>query len=274
MKTHFHRQHKEPFIVLAGGIILVVIILFLIWRVSAVSDVLSRGMLRLGVPLLSLEQKATESAVRSNTLVSKKTLIKDNEALREENAAFRVSLLGYSIIKKENEELRSLLGRTGLYHTRILSAVLSKPPRAPYDTLIIDVGTEDGISQGDRVFAFRDVAIGTVVLADESASKVKLFSSPGEDIDVVVGDDHIAAIAHGRGGGNFELRLPRGVHSAAGDPIVFPSMGIEIAGVVEYVESDPSSSFQTVIFKSPVNMFELRFVEVQVGGGGGTRVSG
>ena len=44
----------------------------------------------------------------------------------------------------------------------ILSAILSKPNQSPYDTLIIDVGTQEGLKTGDTVFALGNVPIGRI----------------------------------------------------------------------------------------------------------------
>jgi hypothetical protein len=46
------------------------------------------------------------------------------------------------------------------------------------------------------------------------------------------------------------------------DVIVVPSITTNIFGIVEKVSFEEKDSFQTVLFKSPVNIAELNFVEV------------
>jgi len=64
------------------------------------------------------------------------------------------------------------------------------------------------------------------------------------------------------GGGNFEVKLPRGVDIREGDVISFPAINTQIVGVVEKIKVKAADPFQTILFKSPVNIYELRFVEI------------
>jgi hypothetical protein len=79
---------------------------------------------------------------------------------------------------------------------------------------------------------------------------------------VVLGSSSISVEAIGIGGGNFNIFLPREVEVKENDVIVIPSITSNIFGIVEKVNFKETDSFQTVLFKSPVNISELSFVEV------------
>lgn len=196
---------------------------------------------------------------------SKYGLIKQAEALRAEIAGQASSMLMLDTLRSENEELKALLGRSearGGGQADLLAVVLQRPPVSPYDTLVLDVGENDGVQVGDRVYASGDVLVGEVVEAYARESKASLFSSPGHSTPVLLGPANIAAQAMGRGGGNFAARVPAEVGVEVGDTIVSQQLRSHTFGVIERIDVDSADSIQTVLFKAPVNINELRFVTV------------
>ena len=193
---------------------------------------------------------------------SKYSLVVENEGLRREIASRDASALLLDTVKKENGELKTLLGREHAGRD-VLGLVLSRPPLTFYDTLIVDVGTSDGIAIGDKVYAQGEVLIGDVSEVFAKTARVSLFSTPGRALQVVMGSSTVQAQATGRGGGNFEARLPVDVKVAEGDVITFPHIRSHVFGVVEKIIVDSTDSLQTILFKAPVNMHEQRFVEVE-----------
>ena len=144
----------------------------------------------------------------------------------------------------------------------LLGAVLVKPFMSPYDTLIIDVGTSNGVLAGDIVEVEGNTFIGFVSEVYNNTSKVVLYSSPGEKVKVLIGDNDIEKEAIGLGSGNFKVEIPTEIDVKEGDSIVIPSISTNIFGVVEKVEFKESDSFQNVLFKIPINIAELKWVEV------------
>ena len=67
----------------------------------------------------------------------------------------------------------------------------------------------------------------------------------------------------GRGGGNFEMILPRDFILEKGTEVVLPVITPYTLGIVQTILSDPRDSFQKALLASPVNIFELKFVEVE-----------
>jgi len=166
------------------------------------------------------------------------------------------------ILQKENETLKDLLGRKEIKQKTILGVILVKPPQTPYDSIILDIGSDDNVKVGDKVVASTNIYIGEITEVYKSSSKVVLYSSPGQKLSVVLGENSVSAEAVGMGGGNFNINLPKEVEVKEGDVIVIPSITANVFGIVEKVNSQSKDSFQTVLFKSPVNINELNFVEI------------
>jgi cell shape-determining protein MreC len=165
-------------------------------------------------------------------------------------------------LQKENDNLKDLLGRKETKKKTVLALVLVKPPQTPYDLLTIDVGEDFGVQVGNKVIANGNVYLGEVSDVLAHSAKVTLYSTPDRKLSVVLGSSSISVEAIGIGGGNFNIFLPREVEVKENDVIVIPAITSNIFGIVEKVNFKETDSFQTVLFKSPVNISELSFVEV------------
>lgn len=194
---------------------------------------------------------------------SKYSLVKENASLRREIASRDSTALLLDNLRVENESLKARLGRSGQGRD-VLGVVLSRPPISAYDTLIIDLGSSDGVGIGDRVYADGDILIGEVAETYSRQSKVALFSSPGRIVPIQLGRSGVQVQAVGRGAGNFSAKLPVEIGVEEGDPIILPQIRVHTFGVVEKVVVDSSDSLQTILFKAPVNINEIRFVEVDI----------
>lgn len=245
------------------GIFIIAMIIFFISQFDSISGVLSRRATSIVDPLWRGEVYFSQQRSRvAANLKSKQELIDENIYLKEEITTLRVQFLSKELLLQENIELKELLGRHNTERVSILGTVLAKPNRTPYDTLIIDVGRDSGVEKGNVVVVYGDVVIGEIDEVSRKNSRVKLFSSPGEEIDIIIGKENIESIAYGIGGGNFLIRLPHGIDVEEGDVISFPAINVALIGIIETIDIQPSSSFQNILFKSPVNMYELKWVEV------------
>ena len=145
----------------------------------------------------------------------------------------------------------------------ILSAILSKPNQSPYDTLLIDAGKAEGIKEGNTVFALGNVPIGRVDIVYPDSAKVILFSNAGEQTEGMISGKGIFTELVGRGGGNFEIIMPKNLTLQKGDQVVMPGISPYLLATVETIISDPRDPFTKALLTSPVNIQELKFVEVE-----------
>lgn len=194
------------------------------------------------------------------------TLFKDKESLAAENISLqeqideaRASILTLESYKKENEDLKMALGRQSK-EKRILAVILAKPNKSIYDSLILDTGEHEGVTAGDIVMS-GDFILGTIKEVYPNYSKATLFSSPGEPINVRIGNG-ISASAVGNGGGNFIVKLPKETPIKIGDSVTLPDINLKLFGLVENIEVTETSSFQFILFKLPVNVNSLNYVEI------------
>ena len=94
------------------------------------------------------------------------------------------------------------------------------------------------------------------------SSKVKLYSSSGNIVEVIIGEEAIRVDALGYGAGNFEIKLPRNSGVSIGDTVYLPNIFPRVLGMIEEIDDNPNDAFERVLFKSPINPFTLRFVEI------------
>ncbi len=194
---------------------------------------------------------------------SKKSLQADNENLKAQLDESLAQIANYNSIVDENNKLKEILGRIGDKKQMIVAGILAKPNQSLYGTLLIDAGTNQGVILNAKVFALGNVPIGRIAEVFPNSAKVVLFSSPGEKTDVVVSGKDIFLQAIGRGGGNFELVLPRDMVIENGTEVNLPGLTPYILGTVVTIISDPRDSFQKALLVSPVNIQELKFVEIE-----------
>jgi cell shape-determining protein MreC len=204
----------------------------------------------------------TEFALNSGTLGSDGSLVAENENLKIELETLRNQYATVTATEMENAELHTLLGRASST-PGILAAVTMRPPMSAYDEIVIDIGSDRGIHNGDKVYAPGQVPIGTVKEVNGSTSKVLLFTSPGQEFDVLIGKSRSPAKVSSRGGGQFEAELPRGATVAEGDWVTFGTLGDKPLGVVSAVLVDDVDALMTAIIVPPVSVYNIRWVYVK-----------
>ncbi len=188
----------------------------------------------------------------------KETLVGHNEALQNEVSQLQEKLLDFQKITSENELLNKELGRKPSSSAH-LAAIILQPPRAPYDTFILDQGTEDGVSVGDEVVAGDGALIGSIAEVGAHYSKASLFSTSGIETKGIIPGQTIPVSLTGTDGGDFEVKIPQEISVAVGDPILSLSQKFSLAKVGS-VEADGESAYRRVRAQSGINLSTLRSV--------------
>jgi cell shape-determining protein MreC len=198
-------------------------------------------------------------------LTPRTQLIAEIQALQQQADLYEDEASSSKALADENAELKALMGRSDGAKSLLLASVLKTPPGAGYDYLILDVGSVDGVSSGDKVYAAGNISIGQIVEADPHTAKAELYSSPGASYDVLIGQEHIPATAIGQGGGSFSASVSREAGVAEGDEVIVPGISSSVFGDVASVISDPAQPFARVLFEEPIDPYQLRFVLVDTG---------
>lgn len=216
----------------------------------------------MGRPLWWVKNYSVEVVSDLGSLLkTKMNLSEENMRLNSELNQVNSQLLFSQSLAKENQALKEMLGRKTEEQKFVLANVLAKPNLSPYDSLILDVGQGYDIKKGDLV-ALNNFILGEVEDVYAKTTKVRLYSFPGEELNVAVGFNKIISIAKGKGGGNFEIKLPRDILIEKGDLVFLPEKEEFPLGFVESFSVSPEDPLQTILFKTPVNIFELRWVQI------------
>ena len=261
-------QRNKIFKITLGVVVFLILFYFRVSIFNGLSYI-SQGFFR---PILVIGNNVGEKFKSVGLyFVSKNSLFSENEKLKTQISESAADRANYASVVAENASLKETLGRKDIKANMILAAILSKPNQSLYDTLTIDAGTAQRIKTGNTVFAFGNIPIGRVDSVYENLSKVILFSNAGEKTQGVVthaeagqaGKDTFVEVV-GRGGGNFEMILPRDLTLVKGDQVVLPGISPYVLAVVQTIISDPRDPFTKALLVSPVNIQELKFVEVEI----------
>lgn len=145
----------------------------------------------------------------------------------------------------------------------VIASVLVRPPQTPFDALIVNVGSEEGVSVGDQVYAFTGFPIGTVIEVKEHRSTIMLLSAPGTKTEVLIGTSTQAVTAEGKGGGNFFLKLPKITEINVGDVVARTYLPPEVLSTIETVDSKEGEAYIYAYFKLPVSLNSLVYVLIK-----------
>ncbi len=262
MMTNFHSKHKRQKSRKFFWFLLLVLILFFY---SNIISLLGGVFEFVAYPVWITKSELSERAINPLGFAnSKKSLLVSVNQLKKEKKELELMLEDRNLLLKENLELKEILDRKE-GRDLLLASVLAKPNISIYDSLVLDAGSNLGVKKGDRVFADGNILIGEIEEAQNKTSRTKLYSSADEKTDVYVGLNNVLAIAIGQGGGNFIIQLPKDLDIQVDDPVFVAGISSSSIGLVVEINTTPTDSFQTLLVKSNVNLFELGWVQVERG---------
>ncbi len=241
-----------------------VVLVFVVLVASGPDGFLGRAFRSVGVPLWKTQNKISENISDNTYLVrTKKSVFSENEILKTRNDELVLSMMDYDLLKKENEELRSLLGRVNQKGSVVLGTIVAKPNKSLYDTILIDIGSDHGINIGDVVWSGMEFPIGKITTVNPDNSIATLFSSAGWVTSAQIDGTNTSVDLVGRGGNNFEINVPHDLMVPNGSFVIAPQMNSKIVAIVVDVISDPHEPMNKIILKSPINVQDLKWVQVQ-----------
>lgn len=108
-----------------------------------------------------------------------------NKRLVEENLLLKDLYLKSLEIKKENENLKKILNYIDHNNTKykyVVSRIYTEPKLPMINSIIINVGSDDGVKEGDLVLGITRNVIGRVVNVNNNNSKVLLLNDANSNI--------------------------------------------------------------------------------------------
>ncbi|MFA5889222.1 MAG: rod shape-determining protein MreC [Candidatus Paceibacterota bacterium] len=197
-----------------------------------------------------------------NYFISKDSLVVENMLLKEEITNLRLKEIDYSVLSKEFGDLKNQLNRKENL-SRIISRVLSKPPLSPYDTLIIDVGSLDGVFMGNRVYISDNIIVGLIKNVTPHTSLVELFSNGDREQEVTLSRTGAHFVLKGFGGANLELEVPKDTDVVLGDVFLYPKFTPAVIGIVYYIDTNSQNSFKKIYVRVSGNVFSAKYVFIE-----------
>lgn len=245
----FKKRRTIPELILR--IIVIAAVLATLWFIARL--IINRTIKH--TPLLSAT--TVESA-----LMTKRALVDKIAELQTTIASYDAELVTARLLGQENDALKAELNRTPRPHGT-LAHVLTLPNRSFYGTFVIDAGSVEGITVDERVYAFNSIALGTVSSVTEHTATVTLYSEAGRETSGTTAGSDVAVTLIGRGGGEYEVRMPRDVHFEVGGLISHQSADGSVLAQIERIATDPRDPFQKLYAKAPVNLQALKWVIVR-----------
>lgn len=215
---------------------------------------------RIAVPFWNIEDSATKMLPSGAIFQSKTELKKENADLRGQIVAMKRDLKSYDFVVQENLEFKKLFA--GKKDGTLFAGLLGRPRSFPFDTFLLEIGSESGIKNGALVFSDQNIALGKIIETYPYSAKIKTFSSSGETTDAFLGPENIPVQLKGAGAGSFTAELPRDLDVQEGDATFLPGSEGFILAYVESKEENLTDSFQKLYLRGPVNVFELKYVQI------------
>lgn len=122
----------------------------------------------------------------------------ENEQLKEENSKLEESLRELEIIKAENVKLREYSNMTDKYseYTTIPADIINKDVSNLSQTMIINVGTDDGVYSNMPVISSEGL-VGYVIASDKKTSKVEPIIDTASSISAIINTSRDSVILKG-----------------------------------------------------------------------------
>lgn len=257
------QDRKKNNIKIRNVVIVVVVLFALLYFRASVFGGLSIVANKVFKPVIKIGNNIGSNFNNVETLLSsKEDLHKENINLKQELLEIKTRTADYAVILDENNKLKEALGRKTSTANFLAGAILSKPNKSAYDTILVDLGEDQGILVGDLVFALGNIPVGKISEVFSDSAKVTLFSTSGEKTEVVINGKDTFMQLVGRGGGNFEMTLPREFELSEGTEVTLPGINSYLLAKVVTIISDPRDSYKKALLVSPVNIQELKFVQI------------
>ena len=198
---------------------------------------------------------------------SRTDMILELDRLKAEQLLTNARLQKLSSLEAENARLRAMMDARAQVRDRTRVAEIMSVDANPYShSLVIDVGTQDGVSDGQALVDAAGV-VGQVIEAGLLTSQAMLISDPDHALPVEVNRNGLRTIVVGTGEID-QLLLPFVVNNAdiiVGDLLVTSGLGGAFpagypVAVVQSVSRNPHEPYAVVSAKPSASLGQVREV--------------
>lgn len=266
-----YRNHKSGII---GIIITIVILIFIVVfsngenNASFIENFASKLVMPVQNGLTYLKNKISGNDTFF-TDISK--LKEENQELKTKNSELEQSLRELENIKTENSMLKEYLNLTDKYgeYKTIPAYVINRDISNYTKTIIINVGTDDGIKENMTVIADQGL-VGHIVSVTNSTAKVQTIVDTGSSVSCMMSATEDSIVCKGTLDSHNELKamyIPTDYNMIQGDSVetsglggIYPK-GIHI-GTVKKVENTKNITDRYAVIETAVDFDKLSTVLV------------
>jgi rod shape-determining protein MreC len=202
------------------------------------------------------------------TIYHLKKISQENAYLAQQVYTLQQDLVQNEQMVLENQALRKELGfAESSKQPLVPCTVLAKNPFGLTDALVLNCGSEQGVSQGQAVVS-QGYLVGKIILADKKTSTALLATNAGFSTDAKLSKTGVGAVVRGSYGSGLMLdQLPQDAQIEKKWLIVTAGINDKIPkgiliGEVGDVFSNPNDLFKKVTLLSPIDLDSLEFVFV------------
>ena len=232
-----------------GGIITVIVLILLIFlsnvevnKLSYLESAASSIINPIQRVFVDLKHKIQGNSVYFSEM---DTIIQENEELKKKNSELETILREFEILKAENTTLQEYMNLTDKYssYQTIPAYVINRDVSNYSSTLVLNVGTNDGIRENMTVIADKGL-VGHVVSVAEKTCKVQVIIDSACTVSCSISTTNESIICKGTLENDQILRasyIPTGAELIQGDSVytsgiggIYPK-GIVIGNVKEII---------------------------------------
>ena len=266
-----YQKHKSGIL----GIIITIIVLILIvvfTNGESNSSFFQNGTSNLVMPIQNgLTYLKNKISGNDTFFTDINNLETENEELKNRNSELEQSLRELESIKAENETLKEYLNLTEKYgeYETIPAYIINKDISNYSKTIIINVGSNDGIKENMTVIADEGL-VGHVVSVTDTTAQVQTIIDTGSSVSSTMSSTDESIVCKGTLDSTTELKamyIPTDYNIIQGDSLetsglggIYPK-GVHI-GTVKKVESTKNITDRYAVIETAVNFDKLSTVLV------------
>lgn len=216
-----------------GAIITLIILVLLIFLTNVQTSKLSffEGIVSSVVSpiqnlFISLKNKATGNSIYFSDM---ERLTAENEELKAKNSSLEEQVRELEILRADNETLQEYMNLTQKYaeYKTIPAYVINKDVSNLSSTLVINVGSEDGVSENMTVIADKGL-VGHIISVSKHTSKVQVIIDAASTVSSSISTTEQSIICKGTLDANQTLRasfIPTSAELIRGDNVYTSGIG-------------------------------------------------
>lgn len=216
-----------------GGIITVVVLILLIFlsnvevnKLSYLESAASSIINPIQRVFVDLKNKIQGNSTYFSDM---DTIIAENEELKKKNSELETVLREFEMLKAENTTLQEYMNLTDKYssYQTIPAYVINRDVSNYSSTLVLNVGTDDGIRENMTVIADKGL-VGHVISVSEKTCKVQVIIDSASTVSCSISTTNESIICKGTLENNQILRasyIPTGAELIQGDSVYTSGIG-------------------------------------------------